>query len=227
MIDVKISDQIREKVPAYKVVVIEADIKNPATSDELWHEIQEASRRLRESIEMEQVNKRPAIKATREAYKALGKEPNRYRPSAEALNRRCVKGLELYRSLSVIDLVNLVSIESGHSIGAFDRDAVAGDMIELGVGEEGEPYEAIGRGALNIACLPVFRDAIGGIGTPTSDNDRTKLSETTKKLLITLNIYGSGEMNDEAVTERLMALLIKYASARNIMKSVYRADCAE
>lgn len=227
MIDVKISDQIREKVPAYKVVVIEADINNPATSDELWNEIQEASRRLRGSIEMEQVNKRPAIKATREAYKALGKEPNRYRPSAEALNRRCVKGLELYRSLSVIDLVNLVSIESGHSIGAFDRDAVAGDMIELGVGEEGEPYEAIGRGALNIACLPVFRDAIGGIGTPTSDNDRTKLSETTKKLLITLNIYGSGEMNNEAVTERLMALLIKYASARNIMKSVYRADDAE
>ena len=40
----------------------------------------------------------------------------------------------------------------------------------LGIGKSGEPYEGIGRGELNIEGMPVYRDAMGGIGTPTSDN---------------------------------------------------------
>ena len=212
----EISKEIAAAAPALKVFVIEADVENPPTSDELWAEIEAAGEWVRASFAMEQVNKRPAIAATRSAYKALGKEPNRYRPSAEALCRRCVKGLELYRSLAIIDLINLLSIKTGHSIGGFDRDAIRGEKIVLGVGEPGEPYEAIGRGQLNIAGLPVFRDDIGGIGTPTSDNERTKLTESTTRFLMTLNIYGAGESSDEDTLEMVVSLLKKYANAHNI-----------
>ena len=88
--------------------------------------------------------------------------------------------------------------------------------MTLGVGREGEPYEAIGRGQLNIACLPVFRDEVGGVGTPTSDNDRTKLSENTTRLLMTINIYGQGEHSDSEIMELTRRLLTDYASANNI-----------
>lgn len=165
---------------------------------------------------MEAVNKLAGIAPTRAAYKALGKEPNRYRPSAEALMRRCVKGLELYRTLSIIDLTNLVSLVSGHSIGAFDADAIEGDLL-LGVGREGEPYEAIGRGQLNIACLPVFRDSVGGVGTPTSDNDRTKLSPSTRHLVMTVNMYGPGLVDEQETIDLLRRLLQDYACATNIV----------
>ena len=37
--------------------------------------------------------------------------------------------------------------------------------MTLGVGREGEPFEGIGRGELNIAHMPVYRDAVGGVGT--------------------------------------------------------------
>ena len=179
-----------------------------------------AAARVRETTPMEMVNKRPSVAAIRAAYKALGKEPNRYRPSSEALCRRCVKGLELYRSLAVIDLINLISVLTGHSIGGFDLDKVQGDTVRLGVGREGEPYEAIGRGQLNIHCLPVIRDAAGGIGTPTSDNDRTKLSPETTALLMTIHLYsGPDDADDvEALTRRL---LTEYASARNITFTRY------
>lgn len=212
----EISKEIAAAAPALKVFVIEANVENPPTSDELWAEIEAAGEWVRASFAMEQVNKRGAIAATRLAYKALGKEPNRYRPSAEALCRRCVKGLELYRSLAIIDLINLLSIKTGHSIGGFDRDAIRGEKIVLGVGEPGEPYEAIGRGQLNIAGLPVFRDEVGGIGTPTSDNERTKLTESTTHFLMTLNIYGAGESPDEDTLELAVSLLKKYANADNI-----------
>lgn len=213
-LNVNISPEVAAAAPDLQVVVVEAVVANPPTPDALWNEIQLAAGEIRAAMPMDQVNKRPAIAATRAAYKALGKEPNRYRPSAEALCRRCVKGMELYRTLAIIDLINLVSIKTGHSIGGFDRDAIVGDDLTLGVGREGEPYEAIGRGQLNIACLPVFRDAVGGVGTPTSDNDRTKLSEDTRRLLMTINCYAPHEVDETvALTERLLR---QYASATDI-----------
>ncbi len=213
-LNVNISPEVAAAAPDLQVVVVEAVVANPPTPDALWNEIQLAAGEIRAAMPMDQVNKRPAIAATRAAYKALGKEPNRYRPSAEALCRRCVKGMELYRTLAIIDLINLVSIKTGHSIGGFDRDAIVGGDLTLGVGREGEPYEVIGRGQLNIACLPVFRDAVGGVGTPTSDNDRTKLSEDTHRLLMTINCYAPHEVDETvALTERLLR---QYASATDI-----------
>lgn len=214
--EVKISPEVAAAAPELRVYVVEADIENSQTDDRLWKEIACAAEWIKSTFAMDMVNKRGAIASTRAAYKALGKEPNRYRPSAEALCRRCVKGMELYRSLAVIDLINLLSIKTGHSIGGFDYDSVEGPTLTLGVGREGEPYEAIGRGQLNIAGLPVFRDAIGGIGTPTSDNDRTKLSTETRHLLMTINVYGEGETDDEATLELTKRLLNDYAKAENI-----------
>lgn len=219
--NIEFSPEISRMWPDYKVIVIEADIENPDTPDELWTELTRFGQDFARLHEMPDINKRPGIKATREAYKRFGKEPNRYRPSCEALCRRMVKGMELYRTLSVIDLINLLSVESGHSIGAFDADHIAGNTITLGRGAEGEPYEAIGRGQLNIAGLPVWRDAVGGIGTPTSDNERTRLRPETKRLLVTVNIYGDDMPQDQLIA-RAHQLLADYAGATNIRTSVHR-----
>lgn len=221
-ISFEIEPQVAACAPRLTVLVMEARVCNGPTTDALWGELEAAAAALRADTPMDMVNKRPAIAATRTAYKALGKEPNRYRPSAEALCRRCVKGLELYRSLAVIDLINLMSILTGHSIGGFDRDSIQGDVLRLGSGRPDEPYEAIGRGQLNIHCLPVIRDAVGGIGTPTSDNDRTKLSADTSRLLMTINLYSGPE--DAGMMEALARrLLTAYASATDITCKRYDA----
>lgn len=210
-----VSDEIRAKAPALRVLQIEAEIENPDTPEALWAELEALAADVHGRYAMEMVNKRPAIAATRTAYKACGKEPNRYRPSSEALMRRMVKGLELYRTAAVIDLINLLSVACGHSIGGFDADRIDGDTVTLGIGREGEPYEAIGRGPLNIAGMPVWRDNTGGIGTPTSDNERTKLSPSTRRLLMIVNMYGD-EMPVADIETLARRLLITYASAKNI-----------
>ncbi|MGM9865913.1 MAG: B3/4 domain-containing protein [Muribaculaceae bacterium] len=210
-----VSDEIRAKAPALRVLQIEAEIENPDTPEALWAELEALAADVHGRYAMEMVNKRPAIAATRTAYKACGKEPNRYRPSSEALMRRMVKGLELYRTAAVIDLINLLSVACGHSIGGFDADRIDGDTVTLGIGREGEPYEAIGRGPLNIAGMPVWRDNTGGIGTPTSDNERTKLSPSTRRLLMIVNMYGD-EMPVADIEALARRLLVTYASAKNI-----------
>ncbi|MDE6120624.1 MAG: hypothetical protein K2F63_02420 [Muribaculaceae bacterium] len=214
--ELKFEDIIRDKAPGLEVMLVEADVDNCATTDRLWSAIMAECSRLSREFPMDRIRHRGAIAATREAYKACGKEPNRYRPSAEALCRRAVKGMELYRSLSVIDLINLVSMASGHSIGGFDADKIAGDTLTMGVGLPGEPYEAIGRGDLNIEGLPVWRDAEGGIGTPTSDNVRTCLEVSSQRVVMTVNMFGHGEMDRDATESLIRSLLEEHASARNI-----------
>lgn len=222
VMEISFGKEIIEAAPELTELLVEAEVVNGPTSDSLWKEITDEMAAVAGRYAMEEIRHRPAIDATRRVYKALGKEPNRYRPSAEALCRRAVKGLGLYRTLTVIDLINLVSLRTGISIGGFDADHIAGDTLTLGAGRKGEPYEAIGRGELNIAGMPVFRDAIGGIGTPTSDNERTKLSEDTRRLVMTVNMYGEGEHTVAEVEDMIRGLLEKYAEAKNIKTSIRR-----
>ena len=93
-----------------------------------------------------------------------------------------------------------------------------GDKLILGVGQEGEVYHGIGRGELNIAGLPVYRDAIGGIGTPTSDEERTKISLETTSLLMIINGY-SGKDGLLESGQYALELLRKYNDAKEIEMS--------
>ncbi len=68
----------------------------------------------------------------------------------------------------------------------------------------------------------MFRDSVGGIGTPTSDNERTKLSEDTRRLLMTINMYGDSEMTAEETENMARELLGKYAGASDIRISYWK-----
>lgn len=192
MIQITLSEDILAACPDLHVLAIACRVRNTESDLQLWDEIAQEEEMVRQTMKLEEVNKWLPIRATRQAYKKLGKDPNRYRPSAEALRRRILRGLPLYRIDTLVDLINLVSIRSGYSIGGFDAMKIQGDQLVLGVGKEGEVYRGIGRGELNIAGLPVYRDDIGGIGTPTSDEERTKIDMETTSLLMIINGY-SGE----------------------------------
>lgn len=213
--NIEIEDIIKNVAPQLQVVAIEADVINCDTPDDLWTELTQEVLHIAQLYDLSQINKRPGIAATRAAYKALGKEPNRYRPSSEALCRRAVKGMELYRINVLVDIINLISMRSGYSIGGFDADCIQGDLLRLGAGRAGEVFNAIGRGQLNIEGLPLYRDAVGGIGTPTSDEERTKLSIATRRLLMCINIYQE-EMPVGDVVNLSRNLLERYCQATNI-----------
>ena len=215
MTNISISEEIATACPDLHVLALSCDVCNSEPDERLWQEIADEEKAVRETVKLEQINKRLPIQATRQAYKRLGKDPNRYRPSSEALRRRILRELPLYKVDTLVDLINLVSIRSGYSIGGFDVDKIAGGSLVLGVGREGEIYHGIGRGELNIAGLPVYRDAVGGIGTPTSDEERTKIGLDTTHLLMIINGY-SGLEGLEAAGKYAVGLLSKYVSAINM-----------
>ena len=212
MIEIKVSEILKERCPNFKGAAVEANVHNSAYNAALWQEINEFLEAYRSRFTVDSIKEMPTIQATRQAYKACGKDPSRYRPSSEALIRRTLRGMELYQVDTLVDSINLASIASGYSIGGFDADKIACTTLTLGIGEADEPYEGIGRGTLNIHGLPVYRDALGGIGTPTSDHERTKLSADTTHLLAVINGYDGGSQL-KATAEHIQDLLRRYTQS--------------
>ena len=212
MYQITVSEEIKNACPIFKGAAVYAEVTNTAFCEGLWEEINTFTRELTSTTQPEDVKLQPAIAATREAYKRCGKDPSRYRPSAEALRRRLMRGIALYQIDTLVDLINLVSLRTGYSIGGFDADKIQGNRLELGIGKAEEPFEGIGRGVLNIEGLPVYRDSLGGIGTPTSDHERTKMDIGTSHILAIVNGYNGKEGLKEAA-EMIQSLLKDYAGS--------------
>ena len=213
MMKIIVSQEISQVCPTFVGAAVEAQVVNTPYSAELWEEIHACEERFRRELTTESLKNLSGIAATRRVYKACGKDPSRYRPASEQLIRRMLQGKELYQIDTLVDLVNLASIAYGYSIGGFDADKMVGDTLTLGIGREGEPYEGIGRGLLNIARLPVYRDLQGGVGTPTSDNERTKMTLQTTHLLVLINGYDGNRERVEANARFIQQLIRKYAAS--------------
>jgi DNA/RNA-binding domain of Phe-tRNA-synthetase-like protein len=198
MKEISISTILKSRCPNLRLGCIYVDVAVNDSSIELLKEIDDRIKLISQSLVIESISKIPTIAASRKAYKACGKDPARYRLSAEALLRRVVSGKGLYQINNVVDQLNLVSITTGFSIGGYDADQIQGNIV-FGIGRADEPYSGIGRGELNIENLPVFRDDLGAFGTPTSDSSRTEVSEQTQHFLMILIDFERDHVLEDAV----------------------------
>lgn len=192
MVSISISEALKLRCPALRLGCLHAAVTVDETNQRLMLEINQRISEIAQTLQVEGIASLPVIAASRKAYKACGKDPARYRLSAEALLRRAVSGKGLYQINNVVDQLNLVSITTGFSIGGYDADQVRGD-VEFGIGLPDEPYVGIGRGELNIENLPVFRDSQGAFGTPTSDSERTSVTPNTSRFLMILIDFDSSQ----------------------------------
>ena len=217
-----VSKEIEQVCPTFVGACVEAKVVNTPFCEALWKEIDTLCEHYRETLTTETLKEMSSIAATRSVYKTCGKDPSRYRPASEALIRRVLQGKSLYQIDTLVDLINLASIAYGYSIGGFDADKFKGDTLTLGIGKEGEPYEGIGRGMINIHGLPVYRDAEGGVGTPTSDNERTKMELQTTHLVVLINGYDGNESRVIENAQYIQSLLRKYCQSDGGQYEVYR-----
>ncbi len=217
-----VSKEIEAVCPGFVGACVEAQVVNTPYCAELWKEIEALGEEYRNTLTTESLKDLSGIAATRRVYRACGKDPSRYRPASEALIRRMLQGKALYQRDTLVDLVNLASIRFGYSIGGFDADCFVGDTLTLGIGQAGEPYEGIGRGMINIEGLPVYRDAQGGVGTPTSDHERTKMQLTTTHLVVLINGYDGDEERVRENAAFICQLLCRYCQSDGGSYFLYR-----
>ena len=149
--------------------------------------MEQLEKEMMEQLTLETLLKQPRIAAARAGYKALGKDPSRYRLSTEALLRRLIKGNGLYFVNNAVDIGNVLSARTQRSVAVLDEDKIQGDIL-IRIGQD-EPYEGIGRGNINIENIPVYCDEVGPFGTPTSDTPRTRITEETKTILLFITSF--------------------------------------
>ena len=200
MTSVKIDAELKGKCPRVALGCVTAEVEAGATPEALDDELRVCEEKILKLPEPKAVLESAAVMATRAAYKALGKDPARYRGSAEALLRRVIAGKGLPRIINVVDVINFVSVESRLPVGLYDLAHVRGDIV-FRAGRAGETYKGIGKYDLNLEGLPVFCDALGPHGSPTSDSERTMVTKATKKVIaVIVSFGGANTISPDAAT---------------------------
>jgi DNA/RNA-binding domain of Phe-tRNA-synthetase-like protein len=213
-VKVQIEADLKKKCPRAALGCLTARVKAGPSPEELLAEMKARALEIERLPFPRGVLESPQIEMTRRAYKALGKDPARYRGSAEALLRRVVAGTGLPQINAVVDIINLVSVESRLPVGLYDAAHVRGEVV-FRAGRAGETYKGIGKYDLNLEGLPLFADDQGPHGSATSDSERTMVTSKTEGILAVIVSFGGTEGLDRW-TVRLSTLLSQYAFAQNV-----------
>src|ERR1700686_1938834 len=216
--NVTIDPKLKTKCPRTALGCVTARVEAGASPAALLEEMEARETEIQKLPFPRSVLASPQVESTRMAYKALGKDPSRYRGSAEALLRRVIAGKGSPQINAVVDVINLVSVESRLPIGLYDLAHVSGDII-FRAGRAGETYKGIGKYDLNLEGLPVFCDALGPHGSPTSDSERTMVTSETKQVLAIVISFG-GKEGLERWTQRMSDLFQRFAAGQECTASL-------
>src|SRR5260370_573615 len=188
--------KLKAKCPRTALGCVTARVEAAASPAALLQEMKTRENEIQKLPFPRGVLESPQVEATRKAYKALGKDPARYRGSAEALLRRVVAGKGLPQINAVVDAINLVSVDSRLPIGLYDLGHIVGEIV-FRAGRAGETYKGIGKYDLNLEGLPLFADTVGPHGSATSDSERTMVTEATKQVLAVMISAGGASGTEE------------------------------
>jgi DNA/RNA-binding domain of Phe-tRNA-synthetase-like protein len=129
-----------------------------------------------------------AIERYKSALRALGRNPQRYRISSDALHRRVSRDRQLPSISLPVDVGNVLSLGTGWPVGCYDFDKIM-PPLSLRVGEEGDVMSSLSKGDLSIAGLPVLADGSGSFGSSINDSDRTHVDGSTRTVLFCIYVY--------------------------------------
>ena len=115
--NVTIDPRLKTKCPRTALGCVTARVEAGASPAALLEEIKARETEIQKLAVPRSVLASPQVESTRLAYKALGKDPSRYRGSAEALLRRVVAGKGLPQINAVVDAINLASVEAACRLG--------------------------------------------------------------------------------------------------------------
>ena len=198
--DMRIDDDICACCPDCRLGWLVYDAVPDESDAGVWAAVEALLPSLKARLEATPLAEMPNLGESRRGYRACGKDPGRWRVSSEALYRRVRQGKDLYRINSVVDVNNLVSLETGFSLGTYDRDHLNGGVV-LRRGQCGERYPGIGKDSVDLENMPLLADAEGPVGSPTSDSTRAMVTADSRRFLTVIYSFSSrGEL------EKAMAL---------------------
>lgn len=209
-LEIHISPELCTLFPAFKVGVIRYQNIQVGDSPQM---VKGRLQLFQESIffdlEEKNVTDLEGIKEWRQIFKTCGKDPNRYRHSAEALYRRVKKQDYLKPVNSSTDINNFFSLQYQIPIGIYDADQLNG-TLEIRKGSEGEEYIGLNGRVNSLQNLLLSADEKGPFGSPFVDSERTCVTEKTKNAVQIVYLRPSMSSDDASrMVESLMNMFIQ------------------
>lgn len=202
----RIDDGILTKYASVKIGVLTGRGLNIGEHD-LTSLQEEAIENARKEIGTDPITQHAYIRSWREIYRSFGTKPGDYRPSAEALTRRVLKGRGFPMINAAVDAYNALSIKHLIPMGGFDLDKVEG-AIALRVSDGGEVFTPLGAKDTEETYQGevVYADEARILTRRWNfrDCEETKITKKTKDLVMFAD--GSPDMPREHVEEALNEL---------------------
>jgi len=207
---ISISKDIKQIVPDFKIGVIDySNIEVIPSPQMIKGRLQLFQESIYFDLEETNINDIPSIKEWRKIFKATGKDPNRYRHSAEALYRRIKKQNYLQPINSSIDLNNFFSLQFGVPIGIYDASNLSGN-ITIQIGKENEQYIGLNGRSNSLEYLIISVDELGAFGSPFVDSMRAPVTfETTNAVQIVYLQASTPIETAKKMVESLMNMFIQ------------------
>ena len=209
-LEIQISSQITTLIPHFKLGIIEyKGITVGESPQMLKGRLQLFQESIFFDLEGKAVTDLPSIQEWRQIFKQTGKDPNRYRHSAEALYRRIQKQNYLASTQSAIDVNNFFSLQYQVPIGIYDVEKIQGS-VSVRIGEENEEYLGLNGRMNSLNHLIVTSDELGPFGSPYVDSNRSPVTESTKNALQIIYLQPSTDLeNANRLTESLMKMFLQ------------------
>lgn len=209
-----IEDSFWELFPDASIgVIVAKGLENSVTSPDFANMLEEASEKVRVSLEGAELAKHPVISVWREAYKKF-KSPRENRSSVEALIRRAYNGKPVGTINPLVDIYNYVSLKYMLPCGGEDLDVVKGD-IKLTRAAGDEPFTPLGSDSNDFPAEGevIYRDDEGAICRCWNwrEADRTKLTEETENVFLCIeSVDNSRRETFEAALKELSEQVNRY-----------------
>jgi len=206
-LEIQVSAEICEQIPDFKIGVIE--YRNITVGDSpqmVKGRLQLFQESIFFELEKKQISDIPGIKEWRNIFKKTGKNPNRYRHSAEALFRRIQKQNYLSSIHSAIDINNFFSLQYQVPIGVYDQDRLKAPIV-IRFGKENETYNGLNGRTNSLEHLILSSDENGPFGSPFVDSDKAPVTIHTKNALQIIYLQPSTEIDAaNKLTKSLMTM---------------------
>jgi DNA/RNA-binding domain of Phe-tRNA-synthetase-like protein len=209
-LEIEVSQNLTNLIPNFKIGVIHYNNIIVSESPQM---LKGRLRLFQESLffdlEEKNVTDIEGIKEWRQIFKTTGKDPNRYRPSVEALYRRIKKQNYIDSVQSAIDVNNFFSLQYQIPIGVYDVSKIHGN-VTIRIGNPEEEYMGLNGRENSVEKLIVSADDTGAFGSPFVDSDRTPVTTDTKAALQIVYLRPSLSINDSRnLTESLMKMFLQ------------------
>lgn len=160
---------------------------------------QEIFAEIRFQMTLEDAKDDSIFRSYRDLYWSFGMDPTKLRVSSEAVLRRIINGLNLWRISDIVDIINLASAYHKIPIGLIDTSKLDGNLV-IRTAHKGEIFQRIGGKTITCRGREIVvadETKIVCFGYATHDSEFTMITKDTSCALVLL--YGA-----EAVTQLLM-----------------------